>query len=663
MLAKIKGVGPKTIIELNNINIYTVSDLLTYYPYRYNYYKPEKLSEIKENQEGVITGVIETKPNVFYLKKNLNKLTFKLNTGSEIVIVTIFNRAFLKNHLQIGKTITIIGKYNINQNLFTAKDIKLNPILQPEVEPVYHLNNNIKKATFVKIINEELEKNIYLPNYIPEYIEKKYNFIDKISAIKIIHHPTSAEDLKKALLYLIYEELFVFMLKINFLKVKKEELIYLKEKKYNTQLSVDFISDLPFTLTGDQKIAVNEITNDITSSKRMNRLLLGDVGSGKTIVAFISLYINYLAGYQGVLMVPTEILAQQHYNNCLQVFKNYKVKIALLTSSIKSKDRKQIINDIKDHKLDILIGTHSVLNEEVVIPKLGLVITDEQHRFGVKQRQYLQQKGSDVDVLYMSATPIPRTVALTIYGDMDISQIKEKPLNNIEVITKLFKEDDIKEVLLKIVEQIKLGHQIYVVVPLVEENEDNQMENVESIYNKLNTAFNNKISLGIIHGKLSALKKEKIMNDFKENKTKILISTTVIEVGVDVSNATMMIIFNAERFGLATLHQLRGRVGRSSLQSYCYMISDFDIERLKIMEETTDGFEISEKDFKLRGTGDVFGIRQSGDMNFKLANIKTDYKILMQCKKDSEEFLLKLLQNPELYPHQKSLLDSIMFID
>ncbi|MDD4795106.1 MAG: ATP-dependent DNA helicase RecG, partial [Bacilli bacterium] len=483
------------------------------------------------------------------------------------------------------------------------------------------------------------------------------------SAIKIIHHPTSAEDLKKALLYLIYEELFVFMLKINFLKVKKEELIYLKEKKYNTQLSVDFISDLPFTLTGDQKIAVNEITNDITSSKRMNRLLLGDVGSGKTIVAFISLYINYLAGYQGVLMVPTEILAQQHYNNCLQIFKNYKVKIALLTSSIKSKDRKQIINDIKDHKLDILIGTHSVLNEEVVIPNLGLVITDEQHRFGVKQRQYLQQKGSDVDVLYMSATPIPRTVALTIYGDMDISQIKEKPLNNIEVITKLFKEDDIKEVLLKIVEQIKLGHQIYVVVPLVEENEDNQMENVESIYNKLNTAFNNKISLDIIHGKLSASKKEKTMNDFKENKTKILISTTVIEVGVDVSNATMMVIFNAERFGLATLHQLRGRVGRSNLKSYCYLISDFDIERLKIMEETTDGFEISEKDFKLRGTGDIFGIRQSGDMNFKLANIKTDYKILMQCKKDSEEFLLKFLKNPELYPHQKSLLDSIMFID
>jgi len=663
VLTEIKGVGPKTIIELNSLNIYTVLDLLTYYPYRYNYYKPEKISEIKENQEAVINGVIESKANISYLKKNLNKLMFSLNTGTEIINVTIFNRAFLKSNLLIGKPISVIGKYNKSNNMFTASDIRLKPILQAEVEPIYHLNNNIKKASFNKIMNIALEKNVNLPIYIPDYLEKKYKFIDKLSAIKIIHKPTSSADLKKSLLYLIYEELFIFMLKISFLKLKKEELTNLKEKKFDSQLMKKFINNLPFKLTNDQLIAVDEITKDTISKKRMNRLLLGDVGSGKTIVAFISLYINKLAGYQGILMAPTEILAQQHYNNSIKIFENYNVKIALLTSSVKSSIRKQIIEDLKNKKIDILIGTHSVLNEEIIIPNLGLVITDEQHRFGVKQRHYLQQKGSDVDVLYMSATPIPRTVALTIYGDMDISQIKEKPLNNKVVITKIYKEAGIKDVLMKIVEQIKLGYQIYVIVPLVEENNEDSIENVDSIYDKLNIAFNHKLSLDIIHGKMTSSKKEKIMNDFKDNKTKILISTTVIEVGVDISNATMMVIFNAERFGLATLHQLRGRVGRNDIQSYCYLISDYDIERLKIMEETSDGFEISEKDFKLRGTGDIFGIKQSGDMNFKLANLKNDYKILIQCKKDGEEFLLKYLKNPKLYPHQRCLLDSIIFID
>ncbi len=663
MLEEIKGVGPKILSELNKLNIYNLEELLTYYPYRYNHYKPQNIIDVKENETVVITGIIESLPKIAFIKRNFNRTQFTLNTGSEIINIVIFNRAFLKPNLNIGKTISVIGKYNKQKNMFTASDIKLKPIIKEEVEPVYHLGNGIKKANFIKIINNALVKNIYLPSYIPEYLETKYKFIDKLTAIQTIHNPKSSKQLKDAMLFLIYEELFIFMLKINYLKLKNKMNINGEIKTFNDKKVDQLISNLPFVLTEDQNNAISDIKRDFVENKRMNRLLLGDVGSGKTIVAFISLYINNLAGYQGILMAPTEILAIQHYNNIKKTFNNINLNIYLLTSSTKIKERRKILENLENGTIDILIGTHSVLNEEIIIKKLGLVITDEQHRFGVKQRQNLQKKGKEVDVLYMSATPIPRTLALTIYGDMDITEIKSKPLNNKEVKTKLVKETKIKEVLTKMIEEIKLGHQIYVIVPLVEENEDLNMENVQSIYDKLNDAFNHKIPLDIIHGKLNSKEKEAIMNKFKENQTKILISTTVIEVGIDVSNATMMVIFNAERFGLATLHQLRGRVGRSDLQSYCYLISNYDSERLKIMEESNSGFEISEKDFELRGTGDLFGIKQSGDMNFKLANLKNDFKILLKCKEDSEEFLKDNYENIDLYPHQKRIIDSIKFID
>lgn len=663
MLEEIKGVGPKTIQELNKLNIYSIEELVTYYPYRYNYYKPKNINEINNDEAVIINGIIENSPKVFYIKRNLNKMNFNLNTGNEIININIFNRAFLKNNLKIGQLISVYGKYNKSKNILTASDIKLKPILKEEVEPVYHLTGNLKKANFNNIMTKALAENYHIKNYIPEYLIKKYKFIDKSLAVQNIHYPQSTELLKLSKLLLIYEELFIFMLKINYLKYQKTLIVNNEVKKIDQTLIEEFINKLPFKLTRDQINAVKDITTDFKSSKKMNRLLLGDVGTGKTIIAFIALYINKLSGFQGVLMAPTEILAIQHFENSLNIFSKYNISIALLTSSTKKKERDKIIEDLKNKKIDILIGTHSVLNEEIKLKKLGLVITDEQHRFGVKQRNNLQKKGQEVDVLYMSATPIPRTLALTIYGDMDITQIKDKPKNNQIITIKLLKETQIKEVLTQIVEQIKLGHQIYVIVPMVEDNEDINMENVNSIYDKLNNAFNNKIPLDIIHGKLNSKEKDNIMKNFYENKTKILISTTVIEVGIDVSNATMIVIFNAERFGLATLHQLRGRVGRNNLNSYCYLISNYDKERLKIMEETNDGFEISEKDFKLRGTGDLFGIKQSGDMNFKVANLKTDYKILLQCKNDSEIFLKEYLKSPSNFPHQKSIIDSIMDID
>lgn len=661
MLQDIKGLGAKTILELNKLNINNIEELITYYPYRYNFFKPENLSDANYEKEIVINGYIESVPKTVYIKRNLNKLSFNLNTNKEMISVLIFNRAFLKNHLTIGKSITIIGKYNQLKNTFTASDIKLTPIINDKIEPIYHLTNNIKRQNFNKIIQNAMNINLSIPNYIPNYLMEEYKFIDKGTAIKYIHNPKSTEEIKKSRLMLTYEELFIYMLKLNFLKQKKQKQKIENVKEFDYEKLNEFIKNIPFTLTEDQNKVLKELIEDFTSKKRMNRLILGDVGSGKTIMAFISLYINFLSGYQGVMMAPTEILAFQHYENILITLKACNIKVVLLTSSTKTSERTIILKELKTNKIDIVISTHSVLNEEVIFHNLGLVITDEQHRFGVKQRKNLQEKGKEVDVLYMSATPIPRTLALTLYGDMDLSFIKTKPQNNKEIITKLVNESEIKTVLKEVLEEIKKGHQIYVIVPLVNENEELDLEDIESIKNKFDIAFNKKIPIATIHGKLKSKEKADIMNDFKENKIKILISTTVIEVGIDVKNATTMVIFNAERFGLATLHQLRGRVGRSDLQSKCFLISNYEKERLKVLEESNDGFYISEKDFELRGTGDLFGVKQSGDMQFKLANLKTDYKILLQCKKDSEEFLSN--KNIKLFPNQEIILKSINFID
>jgi len=663
MLSEIKGIGPKTVSALNALNIYTLEDLLTYYPFRYNVYRPSNLDNVSDNETVLINGYIEAPVRVFFIKKNLNKLSFRLNTGNKLINVTIFNRGYLKPNLTINKLISVIGKYNNKNNTFMASDIKLKPILKEEIEAIYHLNSNIKRASFTKIIDNILEKNFYVKNYIPDYLMQKYNFMDKISAIKEMHKPTSLENLKKAKVMLIYEELFEFMLKINYMKLYNSTKIS-HVKKFDEEKVSSFISHLSFALTSDQIYAVEEIKNDFKLAKKMNRLLLGDVGSGKTIVAFISLYMNFLAGYQGILMAPTEILAEQHNNNMKNLFKETNLKIELLTSSVTKKTRKEIIDRIKNGEVDVLIGTHSVLNDEIVFGKLGLVITDEQHRFGVNQRKILAQKGSMVDVLYMSATPIPRTLALTLYGDMDISQIKTKPSNRKEIETKVYTSKEIKPVLASMLEEIKAGHQIYVVAPLIEDEDGNSnLESVNKLYKKLNDAYNSKIPIEVLHGKLSSLEKKQIMDNFKNNMTKILISTTVIEVGIDVKNATMMVIFNAERFGLATLHQLRGRIGRNELESKCFLISDLDITRLKILEESNDGFYISEKDFELRGSGDLFGVRQSGDMSFKLANINTDYKILMKCKEDSEDFLKNNINNLNEFLNQKEIIYSIYFND
>ena len=658
MLEDIKGIGPKTLKLFQNLNIFTIQDLITYYPYKYKLYHPVTLDNYEENTEVLINGYVASDAKIYYIKRNLNKISFRLNTGTKLINVTIFNRPFIKQHLLLNKYISIIGKYNVKTNTFTASDIKLTPIIKDEIEPIYHTTQGLKQVNIHKIINNLLEKNIYVPSLIPEEYIKEYSLLDKLTAIKEIHNPTSTNNLKQAEICLKYEELFEYTLKINYLKYLKDKTTSSYIKTFDTSKLDNLISSLPFKLTDSQVNAVEDIKNDFNSPKHMNRLILGDVGSGKTIISFLALYMNYLSGYQGVLMAPTEILIKQHYENIKKILTDLNIEI--LTGSTTKKDRDKIIENLKKGQIDILLSTHSVLNDDVVFKNIGLVVTDEQHRFGVNQRKNLQNKGENVDVLYMSATPIPRTLALTIFKDMDITEIKTKPLNRKPKITKLYKTSEIKEVLYEMLDEIKKGHQIYVVSPLIENEEENtKLASVNYLYEKINVALNGKVPIGVLHGKLKNEEKENIMNDFKSNKTKILISTTIIEIGVDVSNATMIVIFNAERFGLATLHQLRGRIGRNDIESKCILISDYDTPRLKILEESEDGFYISEKDFELRGAGDLFGVKQSGDMVFKIANLNKDFKILKKCSEDSLNFLNKHINEIDKYPIQKNIISGV----
>ena len=659
-LENIPKIGNKTLNDLHKLNIFTTNDLINFYPYRYNFYNPTNINNTQDNITITINGIIESTPKIVFIKRNLNYLTFRVLSSNKLINVTIFNRAFMKNNLIVGKSICLTGKYNTEKNLFTASNILLKPIMSTIIEPIYHLKGNLKNKNLNNLILDILNKNEY-NNTLPEYIVNKYNLLDEYNSLKEIHNPQNINILKKANLTLIYKELFDFMFKINYLRLKRSTNEINIVKDFDVDKLNELINNLPFELTKDQLNAIDDITNDFKSNKRMNRIIIGDVGSGKTIISFIAIYANYLAGYQSALLAPTEILAKQHYDNIKNILN---IKVELLTSSTKKKDREIIINKLKNNELDCIIGTHSIINEEIEFNNLGLVITDEQHRFGVNQRKNLQNKGESVDVLYMSATPIPRTYALTIYGDMDISEIKTKPSGRKEVITKLYKESELKDALNLMLNELKKGHQIYVVSPLVEENDDKNLYDVEKLRDKLNIAFNNMVPIDILHGKLKNNDKEEIMNNFKNGNTKILISTTVIEVGVDVKNATCIVIFNAERFGLSTLHQLRGRVGRNDFISYCLLISNYEKERLNVLTESTDGFYISEKDFELRGSGNLFGTKQSGEMDFKLANIKRDIKILKQCNIDSKEFIdNNIKDNFNNYNYYKNILEELKFID
>ena len=641
-LKNVKGIGPKALSLLEKIGIYTIEDLVTHYPFRYEYLRRDNLNEVLDKEHIIIDGKIESVPILMRFKAGLNKMNFRLVTQSGVVGVSIFNRAFMKKDLEIGIGVTVVGKYDKAKNVITAAEIKMGTLSNKvKIEPVYHATSGLTNKNLSTYINMALlmyGKQIrdYIPN---KYIEK-YNFVKK-TALNIVHNPPTDEKLEEAKYRLKYEELFQFMYKINYLKLEKRKNVVGIKREINHDDVSKFIEHLPFKLTGDQLKAVNDILKDMESSHRMNRLLQGDVGSGKTIVSFIAMYVNSLCGYQSALMAPTEILAVQHYNNLKNILKDYPIEVSLLTGSTTKKEKSDIYKGLEDGRISIVIGTHALIQEEVNYHNLGLVITDEQHRFGVNQRGNLQNKGVMPDILYMSATPIPRTYALTIYGDMDTSIIKEKPSGRKPVKTYVKSNQEIKEVLQMMLDELKKHHQIYIIAPLIEESENSgDLATVCDLRDKMRLAFGEYYKIDIVHGKMASKAKELIMQEFLQNKIQILISTTVIEVGVDVSNATTMVIFDANRFGLSTLHQLRGRVGRGEDEAKCILISDTDTKRLHIMEKENDGFKISEEDFKLRGHGDLFGTKQSGDMSFKIASLRDDYEILLKAREDSEEYLL-----------------------
>ena len=649
MLEKIKGIGPKTKELLNKLNIYTINDLLTYYPFRYDYLRRTDLLNLKENISDikiVMDGKVDSVVIMNHFKK-INKISFRIETVYGKMGVILFNRAFLKNNLRIGTSIVVIGKYDKKNNVLVASDILFKSLgTKEEIIPVYHLTSGITSNTLKKFINEALlsYKDQVVDN-IPKYLNDKYNFVSKKLALSILHNPSDKEKLEEVLKRLKYEELFEFMFKINYLKYKRRKENIGIKRDVDIQKLDKVIKSLPFELTEDQLKTTYDIIEDLSSEKQMNRIIQGDVGSGKTIVSFLAIYYNFLSGYQSALMAPTEILAIQHYNNLKELNFAKNLRIELLVGKLKKKEKEDIYKAIEKGEVDVVIGTHAIIQEALKYHNLGLVITDEQHRFGVNQRANLKNKGNYPDVLYMSATPIPRTYALTIYGDIDISSIKKMPKGRKHVETIIKSEEEMKEVLEMMYKELINNHQIYVISPLIEENDNSDLNDVEKIENNMKKAFGSKFNIGVMHGKMKSAEKELIMQEFKQKKIDILVSTTVIEVGVDNPNASVIVIFDADRFGLSTLHQLRGRVGRSSLESKCILISNTDKERLNIMTKTTDGFKISEEDFKLRGSGDLFGTKQSGDMSFKLSNLKQDYNLLMNAKNDTEEFLKN--KNPE----------------
>lgn len=639
-LEEIEGIGPKTSMLLNKLGIDSIDDLIHFYPKKYNVIKRSDMNNISNGDRVIIDGVVEGQPTVINLSSKLRKVIFRISNKRNIYNISVYNQIYLCNELKSGSMVTVIGKYNRVKNTVVANEVRMGMLPDKvSIEPIYQSTNGLNRKAINKFIVSVFDSNYGIVDYIPKNIEEKYNFKNKKWAMKQIHNPDDVVSYKRALQRLKYEELFIYLFKINYLKFKINNDGKAISREFSDSDVDKFISSLPFKLTVDQVTCISEIKDDLRSKKRMNRLVQGDVGSGKTIVAMIASYINYLAGYQTALMVPTEVLANQHYEEALKLFKHTDMKVCLLTSSINKKIKEEIYKEISNGDVDLIIGTQSLIQEKLVYRDLGLIITDEQHRFGVNQRNELKNKGVFPDVLSMSATPIPRTYALSVYGDMDVSNIKTKPAGRKEVVTYFRKDSNIMDVLNMMKKEIDLGHQIYVIAPAIVEDDEESINNVVKLKEKMGLAFGKICKIDAVHGKLDVKEKNRVMKNFENGKINILISTTVIEVGVNVPNASMIVVFNANLFGLSTLHQLRGRVGRGDIQSYCVLLAKESSERLKMLEKCNDGFEISEYDFVHRGEGDLFGVKQSGEAILRLANIRKDYNLFLRVKDDVDDFI------------------------
>lgn len=639
-LIEVKGIGPKIAAKLKSQNIETIHDLLFSFPVKYETHEINSFDSVQLDTECTLVVQVKARPKIYFIRKNLDKLTVQVETNRIVFSVSIFNRRFLANALQPGVELVITGKFLKNYSSFTASNIVLKKNYQPGILPIYGLND-IKDANVRKMLREVLSYDITLPETLPERILLKHQIPNINELIQIIHNPKSEHDIYISKKRIIYEELLEFALKMESLK-KLNQTIVTKSKKYDIEFVKKFISTLPFTLTTDQQLATNEIFKDLKKSKQMNRLLQGDVGSGKTIVSIIASLAVVTSNYQVAIMAPTLVLAKQHYETFYKYLHSFGVTIRLLTSDLPIQTKRLIENEIRNNEVDIIIGTQSLIQENIDFHNLGFVVIDEQHRFGVNQRKELRLKGSIPDVLLMSATPIPRTLAISIYKDIDISFIKEKPEGRLDILTDIIEYEELDSLLMKVERELKLGHQAYFICPKILDSETSLKISVEELYELLQRKIGHRYQIDVLHGKMSDQDKTIVLDRFYRNSTDILISTTVVEVGVDVKNATVMVIVNANSFGLAQLHQLRGRIGRDEYQSYCYLVVDNLLEsseRLQILKETNDGFLISEYDLSLRGPGEVFGNTQSGIPSFKMANLVNDQDILEQAFEDAIDII------------------------
>ena len=637
----LKGVGEKRAQDLAALGITTVDDLMSYYPFRYEDIQERTLTEINDQEKVTIKGVVVAPAvlNRFGYKKSV--LRFRMMQDHAVFSVSFFNQPYLKDQVVLGEELAVYGKWDAKKKALTGMKI-LGSGQQGDFAPIYHVSQKVKQKTLIPLIRQAFaDYGAQIKENLPLALREKYRLMDKAAAMYAMHFPKDPAEHHQAKRRVVFEEFFLFQMKLQGLKIREKSASQGLAIQYDNQRLKAFIASLPFTLTAAQQKVTNEICRDLLSPQHMQRLLQGDVGSGKTVVAAIALYATMTAGFQGALMVPTEILAQQHIESLNQLFDPLEVTTALLTGSTPAKERRVILEELANGTIDIVVGTHALIQEGVEFANLGLVITDEQHRFGVNQRKVLREKGWRPDVLFMTATPIPRTLAITAYGEMDVSIIDELPAGRIPIETRWVRPGQLDSVLDWSLTELGRGHQMYVICPLIEESEQLDVKNAVEIHDHLAAFYGDRYQVGLLHGRMKNTEKEAIMTDFKDGKTQILVSTTVIEVGVNVPNATVMLIMDAERFGLAQLHQLRGRVGRGAEASFCILVAEpkneMGKERMKIMTETNNGFVLSEKDLELRGPGEVFGFRQSGLPQFVAGDLVADANILEVARSEAQE--------------------------
>lgn len=645
------GFGPKSSEKFLKVGIETIKDALLYYPFRYEDFKSRSVLELIDGEKALIVGEVVTPATVQYYGYKRNRLRFSIRQGEVVIVVSFFNQPYLSDKVVVGSQIAIWGKWDKAKATLTG--MKIISQSSDELQPVYHVVQGLKQTSLVKLIQTIVDNGYVelLQENLPEVLLNRYQLMERQQAVRAMHFPATLEEYRQALRRIKFEELFYFQLNLQQLKSQGKQAGSGLVVNYHREKLDKKIAELPFELTTAQRKSLDEILGDMSSSSHMNRLLQGDVGSGKTVVAGLAMYAAFTAGFQSALLVPTEILAEQHYISLSQLFPE--LSIALLTGGMKAAARRIALAAIESGQVDMIVGTHALIQEGVSYHNLGLVITDEQHRFGVQQRRMFREKGENPDVLMMTATPIPRTLAITAFGEMDVSIIDQLPTGRKEIKTRWVKHEQLPVVLEWIGKEIYKGAQVYVVSPLIEESEALDLKNAIALEEELVAYFGNQVRIALLHGQMKSQEKDEIMQQFKAGEIDLLVSTTVIEVGVNVPNATIMVIMDADRFGLSQLHQLRGRVGRGEKQSYAILVAnpktESGQERMQIMTETTDGFVLAEKDLQMRGSGEIFGTRQSGLPEFQVANIIDDYPILEEARKVASQITAdpKWIEKPE----------------